>query len=47
MEKVVIEFAGADTERSLSVYQDPVDGQWYAFSDSYGALLVDVKTPMR
>ena len=47
VEKVVIEFPGADTERSLSVYQDPADGQWYAFSDSYGGLLVDIKTPMR
>ena len=47
VEKVVIEFPGADTERSLSVYQDPADGQWYAFSDTYGGLLVDVKTPYR
>ena len=45
VEKVVIEFAGADTERQLSVYQDPTNGQWYIFSDSYGGFLMDVKTP--
>ena len=47
VEKVVIEFAGADTERQLSVYQDPQDHQWYIWSDSYGGFLADVKTPMR
>ena len=46
IEKVVIEFAGADTERQLSVYQDPSDGQWYIWSDSYGGFLADVKTPL-
>ena len=45
IEKVVIEFAGADTERQLSVYQDPKDHQWYIWSDSYGGFLADIKTP--
>ncbi len=45
IEKVVAEFAGADTERQLSVYQDPTNGQWYIWSDSYGGFLADIKTP--
>ena len=47
VEKIVVEFEGADTERTVSVYQDPTDHNWYIFSDTYGHLLVDVMEPER
>lgn len=47
VDKIVTDFKGADTERMISVYEDPKDGLWYIFSDSYGPLLADVKTPER
>lgn len=43
VEKIVSDFAGADTERSVSVYKDPTDGRWYLFSDSCRNLLGDIK----
>ena len=43
VEKIVSDFKGADSERSVSVYQDPKDHKWYIWSDSYKSLLVDVK----
>lgn len=43
VEKIVSDFKGADSERSVSVYQDPKDQKWYIWSDSYKSLLVDVK----
>ena len=45
IEKIVFDFSGADNERSVSVYEDPVDHQWYIWSDSYGSLLADIKMP--
>ena len=47
IDKLVIEFAGADTSRNISVYCDPSDGKWYVFSDTYKALLADIKAPIR
>lgn len=43
VEKIVTDFPGADTERTVSVYEDPQDGSWYIFSDTYGSLLADIK----
>ena len=45
VEKIVTEFSGADTERAVSVYEDPSDGRWYVFSDTYAGLLSDVREP--
>lgn len=47
IEKIVIEFEGADSERSISVYQDPKDNKWYVWSDTYKALLADIKFPAK
>ncbi|OUM57693.1 hypothetical protein PIROE2DRAFT_17232 [Piromyces sp. E2] len=44
--RVVSRFEGADTERYLSMYQDPFDHQWYIFSDSYKAFISDIKHPI-
>ena len=46
VEKIVSDFKGADSERSVSVYKDPKDNKWYIWSDSYKSLLVDIKTPV-
>lgn len=46
VEEIVTEFAGAETERKVSVYEDPADGKWYIFSDSYGSLLADIIEPV-
>lgn len=46
IEKIVSDFKGADSERSVSVYKDPKDNKWYIWSDSYKSLLVDIKTPV-
>ncbi len=43
VEKIVSDFKGADSERSVSVYKDPKDNKWYIWSDSYKSLLVDIK----
>lgn len=43
VEKIVSDFKGADSERSVSVYKDPKDQKWYIWSDSYKSLLVDIK----
>ena len=43
VERIVTDFPGADTERTVSVYEDPQDGSWYIFSDTYGSLLADIK----
>lgn len=45
VDRVVTDFEGADTERMISVYEDPKDRTWYIFSDTYGGLLADVKQP--
>ena len=45
VEEIVTGFAGAETERKVSVYEDPADGKWYVFSDSYGGLLADIIEP--
>ena len=47
IDKLVTEFKGADTSRSISVYQDPTDRKWYVWSDSYKGLLADIKEPVR
>lgn len=47
VEKIVSDFKGADSERSVSVYKDPKDNKWYIWSDTYKGLLVDIKTPMK
>ena len=47
IDKVVIEFEGADSERSISVYQDPTDNKWYVWSDSYKGLLTDIRFPAK
>jgi len=44
--RVVSRFDGADSERCLSVYQDPFDHQWYIFSDSYKAFITDIRNPI-
>jgi len=44
--RVVSRFEGADTERYLSLYQDPFDHQWYIFGDSYKAFISDIKNPI-
>lgn len=43
IEKIVSDFKGADSERSVSVYKDPKDQKWYIWPDSYKSLLVDIK----
>ncbi|MBQ3418795.1 MAG: hypothetical protein IJO27_03840 [Bacilli bacterium] len=43
VEKIVSDFKGVDSERSVSVYKDPKDNKWYIWSDSYKSLLVDIK----
>ncbi|ORX65031.1 hypothetical protein BCR32DRAFT_272871 [Anaeromyces robustus] len=43
--KVKINFAGADSERRLSVYKDKEDGQWYIYGDSFMGFVVDIKRP--
>ena len=45
IERVVTRFAGADTERYVDFYMDPSDGNWYIWSDTYKAILADIKTP--
>ena len=47
IDKLVIEFKGADSSRNISVYQDPENRKWYVFSDSYKGLLADIKAPAR
>lgn len=47
IEKIVSDFKGADSERSVSVYKDPKNQKWYIWSDSYKSLLVDIKTPIK
>ena len=47
IDKVVIEFQGADTERSISVYQDPTNSKWYIWSDSYKSMLADIRFPAK
>lgn len=47
IEKIVTDFKGADSERSVSVYKDPKDNKWYIWSDTYKGLLVDIKTPIK
>lgn len=47
VEKIVSDFKGADSERSVSVYKDQKDQKWYIWSDTYKGLLVDIKTPIK
>ena len=47
IDKIVTEFAGADTSRNISVYHDPADNKWYVWSDTYKGLLADVKEPVK
>lgn len=47
IDKIVTEFKGADTSRSISVYQDPADNKWYVWSDTYKGLLADIKEPAK
>lgn len=44
--RIISRFEGADTERYISVYQDPFDHQWYIFGDSYKAFITDIKNPI-
>lgn len=44
IEKVEFRFAGADSPRQISLYQDS-DDNWYIWSDSYYSLLADIKVP--
>lgn len=46
IERIVLDFEGADTERMVSVFCDPEDGNWYIWSDSYKGLLADIKPPV-
>ena len=46
LERIVTRFKGADNPRYMDFYCDPKDNQWYAWSDSYKGLLVDIKPPM-
>lgn len=46
LERVMTKFQGADSPRYMDFYVDPKDNQWYAWSDSYKGLLVDMKAPM-
>ena len=43
IERVVTRFQGADTERYMDLYEDPKDGKWYIWSDTYKGLLADIK----
>ena len=43
--KITVRFAGADSERLLSVYKDKEDGQWYIFSDTYLGFTADIRRP--
>ncbi len=43
IERLVTRFKGADNPRSLDLYMDPKDNSWYAWSDSYKGLMVDIK----
>ncbi|MBO7697991.1 MAG: hypothetical protein J6S38_03020 [Erysipelotrichaceae bacterium] len=45
VDRIVIEFEGADTSRNISVYQDPADRKWYVWSDTYKGLLADIREP--
>lgn len=45
IDKVMVKSAGADSVRSVSVYKDPEDDNWYIWSDTYGGLLTDVRSP--
>ena len=45
IDKVMVKSSGADSIRSISVYKDPKDGNWYIWSDTYGGLLTDVRAP--
>lgn len=47
VEKIVVVPKGADTERIVSVYEDPKDRRWYIWSDSYKPLLADIREPER
>lgn len=38
-------FKGADTPRTIQVYQDTMDGKWYLFSDSWLKFTSDIKEP--
>ncbi|MBR5341436.1 MAG: hypothetical protein IK151_05875 [Erysipelotrichaceae bacterium] len=46
VDRIVSDFKGADSERSIQVYEDPTDGKWYIWSDSFGSLLADIKTSL-
>lgn len=43
--KITSFFPGADSERIIQVYQDPIDGKWYIFSDSWMGFTADIKAP--
>lgn len=43
LERIMTRFQGADNPRYMDFYVDPKDGWWYAWSDSYKGLLVDIK----
>jgi len=38
-----LNFKVNDSIRTVSFYQDPVDGVWYVWSDSYSSLLADIQ----
>ena len=43
--KITVRFAGADSERLLSVYKDKEDGQWYIADGTYYGFVADIRRP--